>query len=143
MQQKEFSAHFSLNRSLDRQRIIIIGGTSGFGMATAKAASAEGASVIVASSRKTNVDRALNELPPGAEGYVLDVTQESAVANFFSTVGEFDHLVFTAGETLDLGEFALIDLDRARRFFEIRFWGAVGQRLGTPLNESDRPDRSS
>ncbi|MBV8414224.1 MAG: hypothetical protein JO251_03335 [Verrucomicrobia bacterium] len=36
-------------------------------MATAKAASAEGASVIVASSKKTNVDRALAELPAGAE----------------------------------------------------------------------------
>jgi NAD(P)-dependent dehydrogenase (short-subunit alcohol dehydrogenase family) len=125
MQQSESSARFSHNHSLQRQRIIIIGGTSGFGMATAKAASAEGASVIVASSRKENVDRALNELPPGAEGHVLDVTQESTVADFFSTVGEFDHLVFTAGETLDIGEFAIVDLERARQFFEIRFWGAV------------------
>jgi NAD(P)-dependent dehydrogenase (short-subunit alcohol dehydrogenase family) len=115
----------SLNHSLEQQRIIIIGGTSGFGMATAKAASAEGATVMVASSRKANVDRALNELPPGMEGHVLDVTQESAVADFFSTVGEFDHLVFTAGETLDLGEFASADLKRARRFFETRFWGAI------------------
>jgi NAD(P)-dependent dehydrogenase (short-subunit alcohol dehydrogenase family) len=125
MQQKESSARFSLNRSFERQRIIIVGGTSGFGMAIAKAVSAEGASVIVASSRKANVDRALNELPPGAEGHVLDVTQESAVADFFSTVGEFDHLVFTAGETLDIGEFAMLNLERARQFFEIRFWGAV------------------
>jgi len=75
-------------------------------MATAKAASAEGASVIVASSKKTNVDRALAELPTGAEGHVLDVTQESAVTDFFSTIGEFDHLAVTAGESLDLGEFA-------------------------------------
>jgi NAD(P)-dependent dehydrogenase (short-subunit alcohol dehydrogenase family) len=125
MQQKESSGRFSLNRSFECQRIIIVGGTSGFGMATAKAASAEGASVIVASSRKANVDRALNELPPGAEGHVLDVTQESAVADFFATVGEFDHLVFTAGETLDIGEFAMLNLERARQFFEIRFWGAV------------------
>ena len=48
-------------------------------MATAKAASAEGASVIVASSKKSNVDRALADFPSGAEGYVLDITQESAV----------------------------------------------------------------
>ena len=44
-------------------------------MATAKAASAEGASVIVASSKKSNVDRALAELPAGAEGHVLDITR--------------------------------------------------------------------
>src|SRR3984893_7379334 len=125
MQQTDLPARPSLNRSLEGQRVIIIGGTSGFGMATAKAASAEGASVIVASSKKTNVDRALAELPAGAEGHVLDITQESAVTDFFSSIGEFDHLAVTAGESLDLGEFAAIDLEKARRFFEVRFWGAV------------------
>src|SRR5260370_32588680 len=97
MQQIKSPARPSLNRSLKGQRVVIIGGTSGFGMATAKAASAEGASVIVASSKKTNVDRALAELPAGAEGHVLDITEESAVTDFFSTIGEFDHLAVTTG----------------------------------------------
>jgi NADPH:quinone reductase-like Zn-dependent oxidoreductase len=66
-------------RSLQGLRVVIIGGTSGFGMAAAKATSAEGASVIIASSKKINVDRALADLPSGVEGYVLDITQESAV----------------------------------------------------------------
>jgi NAD(P)-dependent dehydrogenase (short-subunit alcohol dehydrogenase family) len=117
MQPTILPARPSLHRSLAGQRVVIIGGTSGFGMATAKAASAEGASVIVASSKKTNVDRALAELPAGAEGHVLDVTRESAVTNFFSTIGEFNHLAVKAGESLDLGEFATVDLEKARRFF--------------------------
>jgi NAD(P)-dependent dehydrogenase (short-subunit alcohol dehydrogenase family) len=125
MQQTKSSARSSLNRSLEGQRVVIIGGTSGFGMATAKAASVEGASVIVASSKKTNVDRALSELPAGVEGHVLDITQQPAVADFFSAIGEFDHLAVTAGEALDMGEFATVDLEKARRFFEVRFWGAV------------------
>jgi len=125
MQQTKSPARFSPNHSLEGQRVVIIGGTSGFGLATAKAASAEGASVIVASSKKANVDRALGELPAGAESRVLDITQESAVTDFFSTIGEFDHLAVTAGEALDLGEFAAVDLEKARRFFEVRFWGAV------------------
>src|SRR5258708_38430685 len=79
MQQTKSPTRPSLNRSLERQRVVIIGGTSGFGMATAKAASAEGASVIVASSKKPNVDRALADLPAGAEGQALDITQESPV----------------------------------------------------------------
>ena len=45
--------------------------------------------------------------------------------DFFSTIGEFDHLTVTAGESLHLGEFAALDLEKARRFFEVRFWGAV------------------
>jgi NAD(P)-dependent dehydrogenase (short-subunit alcohol dehydrogenase family) len=125
MQHTNTSDRFPLNRSLLGQRIVIIGGTSGFGLATAKAASAEDASVIVASSKKVNVDRALTELPTGAEGHVLDITQESAVREFFSAVGAFDHLVVTAGESLDLGEFTVLDLERARRFFETRFWGSI------------------
>jgi NAD(P)-dependent dehydrogenase (short-subunit alcohol dehydrogenase family) len=79
MQQIKSLAGSSLNRRLEGQRVVIIGGTSGFGMATAKAASAEGASVIVASSKKSNVDRTLADFPSGAEGYVLDIIQESAV----------------------------------------------------------------
>jgi NAD(P)-dependent dehydrogenase (short-subunit alcohol dehydrogenase family) len=125
MQQTKSFARSSLNCTLERQRVVIIGGTSGFGMATAKAASAEGASVIVASSKRANVDRALAELPAGVEGHVLDITQESAVADFFSAIGEFDHLAVTAGESLDLAEFTAVDLEGARRFFEVRFWGAV------------------
>ena len=30
-----------------------------------------------------------------------------------------------ASESLDLGDFATVDLEKARRFFEVRFWGAV------------------
>ncbi len=125
MQQTISPARFSLNRSLEAQRVVTIGGTSGFGMTTAKAASAEGASVVVASSKKTNVDRALAGLPDGTEDHVLDITQESAVTDFFSTIGEFDHLAVTAGKSSDLGEFAAADLEKARRFFEVHFWGAV------------------
>ena len=125
MQQIKSLAGSSLNGRLEGQRVVIIGGTSGFGMATAKAASGAGAAVIVASSKKANVDRALADLPVGAEGHLLDVTQESAVMDFFSTIGEFDHLVFTAGEVLDLGAFADVDLEKARQFFEVRLWGAI------------------
>jgi hypothetical protein len=45
----------------------------------------------------------------GVEGYVLDITQESAVKDFFSSIGEFDHLAVTAGESLDFGAFLDVD----------------------------------
>jgi NAD(P)-dependent dehydrogenase (short-subunit alcohol dehydrogenase family) len=60
--------------------------------------------VIVASSRKERVDGAAARLPEGAEGHVLDLTSEEQVRTFFDRVGELDNLVFTAGETLQLGE---------------------------------------
>jgi NAD(P)-dependent dehydrogenase (short-subunit alcohol dehydrogenase family) len=41
-------------------------------------------------------------------------------------LGSFDHLVFTAGETLQLGPLADTDLAAARRFFDLRYRGAYG-----------------
>jgi NAD(P)-dependent dehydrogenase (short-subunit alcohol dehydrogenase family) len=57
MQQTKSSAQLSLKRTLEGQRVVTIGGTSGFGMAAAKAASAEGASVIVASGHPRTSNR--------------------------------------------------------------------------------------
>src|ERR1700676_2769296 len=125
MQETKFQESQRPNRTLNGQRIVLIGGTSGFGFATARAAASEGAAIIVASSSKTKVDQAVAQLPAGVEGHVLDITREASVEAFFSKIGEFDHLAVTAGESLNLGEFATIKLENARRFFETRFWGSL------------------
>ncbi|HTJ01352.1 MAG TPA: SDR family NAD(P)-dependent oxidoreductase, partial [Methylovirgula sp.] len=44
---------------LDGQRIAILGGSSGIGLATAQAAAKQGASLIIASSNKARIDEAL------------------------------------------------------------------------------------
>lgn len=49
--------------TLRGQRIILFGGTSGVGFATAEAAAREGASVVVVSSRKEKVHNAILRLP--------------------------------------------------------------------------------
>src|SRR5260370_14112766 len=53
---------------LHGQRVVILGGTSGIGLATAKAAARCGAEVTVISRQPASVDRALAELPPGTGG---------------------------------------------------------------------------
>jgi NAD(P)-dependent dehydrogenase (short-subunit alcohol dehydrogenase family) len=110
--------------TLRGKRIVVLGGSSGIGLATAQAAAREQASVVIASSREASVDRALATLPAGAEGHVLDLADETAVRALFARLGGFDHLVFTAGETLRLGSLASTDMEAARRFFELRYWGA-------------------
>lgn len=109
--------------TLARKRVILIG-TSGFGFATAEKAASEGAQIVIASSRQERVDSALKRLPDSAEGYRVDLTRVEQVNTFFDQVGPFDHLVFTAGETLQLGELAVTTLEQAKEFFNIRFWGA-------------------
>jgi NAD(P)-dependent dehydrogenase (short-subunit alcohol dehydrogenase family) len=109
---------------LKGKRIVLLGGSSGIGLATAQAAGVEGASVVIASSRKARVDEALATLPADAEGHALDLADETAVQALFATLGDFDHLVFTAGETLQLGRLASTDVRAARSFFALRYWGA-------------------
>src|SRR5205085_11712563 len=112
------------NMTLSGKRIVLLGGTSGIGFATAKMAANEGAAIVVASSRRESIDRAVARLPEGTEGHVLDLTSEEQVRDFFNRLGAFDHLVFTAGETLLLRELSATSVEQARHFLDLRFWGA-------------------
>jgi len=119
--------------SLSGKRVVILGGTSGIGLATAKAAEREGAAVVIASSRRERLDRALAALRSGAEGEVVDVADESQVRALFERIGAFDHLVFTAGESLQLEPLAAMQVERARGFVNVRFWGAfMAAKYGSP-----------
>ena len=111
--------------TLTEKRIVVLGGSSGIGLATAQAAAKAGALVVIASSRKARVDAALSVLPAGTEGHTLDLSDEAEVRALFAKLGGFDHLVFTAGESLQLGDLADTDIAAARRFFDLRYWGAL------------------
>jgi NAD(P)-dependent dehydrogenase (short-subunit alcohol dehydrogenase family) len=112
-------------RSLKGKRVVLLGGTSGFGLATALTAAEEGAEVIVVSSQQQRVDEALASLPQGSKGYTANLVDEKQIASLFSQIGEFDHLVFTAGETLRLSDLSTLNFDEARQFYDLRFWGAL------------------
>lgn len=119
--------------SLNGKRIVLIGGTSGFGLATAKAAAAEGADLVVVSSRQSSVDKALSILPESTQGYAVDVSDEQQVEELFKKVGEFDHLIFSAGEALQIGNLTDANIADSRKFFNVRYWGALmAVKYGSP-----------
>jgi NAD(P)-dependent dehydrogenase (short-subunit alcohol dehydrogenase family) len=111
--------------TLRDKRVAVLGGTSGIGLATARLAAGQGATVIVASSNPDSVKRALDTLPDSATGEAVDLTDGAAVKAFFDRTGPVDHLVFTAGEPLTLLEVASMDLAAARQAFELRYFGAL------------------
>jgi NAD(P)-dependent dehydrogenase (short-subunit alcohol dehydrogenase family) len=111
--------------TLKGKRIVILGGTSGLGFATAEASAREGAEVVIVSGTQERIARGLAALPADSEGHVVDLTDEAQVSGFFAQIGTFDHLVYTAGDALLLGELAATSLADARRAFEVRFWGAL------------------
>lgn len=110
---------------LRNKRVVILGGSSGIGFAVAEQASTQGAKIVIASSNPERVQKAVEELEGDAQGHTLDLSDESAVENFFAKLGAFDHLVFTAGDELRLHDLATTDLKQARRAFELRYWAAL------------------
>ncbi|TAL56245.1 SDR family oxidoreductase [Pandoraea sp.] len=111
--------------NLEHQHVVLLGGTSGIGLATAQAALAAGASVSVVSSRSVRVAEAVAKLGDRAKGYTVDLSSESAVRALFGQIGVFDHLVYSAGDSLRTGALTSMELTTVRQIFEVRFFGAI------------------
>ena len=111
--------------TLTGQKVVVIGGSSGMGLATAQAAAHAGASVTIASSSMDRLDTALATLPAGADAVVVDSRDEDAIAALFEHVGHLDHLVYTAGDSVAPRPLVDQSLDEARRKLDVRFWGTV------------------
>jgi NAD(P)-dependent dehydrogenase (short-subunit alcohol dehydrogenase family) len=118
---------------LQDKRVIILGGSSGIGLAVAEQASSEGAKVVVVSSNPERVQKAVQSVGGEVDGQTVDLSEEEAVAALFTKLGPFDHLIFTAGDSLRLHELAATDLKQARRAFELRYWSALAAvKYGSP-----------
>ncbi|XVU28450.1 SDR family oxidoreductase [Actinoplanes sp. CA-054009] len=107
--------------NIAKQRVVVIGGTSGIGYATAAAAVDRGAEVIVVSHNEQRVREAAAQL--GVTGLAADLTDPPA--GLFDQIGPFDHLVYTAGEQLSLAPIASMEIAQARQFFGLRYFGAL------------------
>jgi NAD(P)-dependent dehydrogenase (short-subunit alcohol dehydrogenase family) len=111
-----------MDMTLKNQRVVVIGGSSGLGLATAKLAAAQGASVLIAGRSREKLDKALQEIGHGAEARPLDVTREADVAEFFEGAGPLDHLT-TPGNQGARGPFLELPVEKARAGFDSKFWG--------------------
>jgi NAD(P)-dependent dehydrogenase (short-subunit alcohol dehydrogenase family) len=112
------------SRSLEGKKVVLLGGSSGIGLATAQAAAAEGAQIIIGSGNQTRIDEALKTLPGNSRGYAVNLNKEENICEFFDKVNGLDHLVYTAGENLNLQMIRETDISGARNFFNLRYWGA-------------------
>jgi NAD(P)-dependent dehydrogenase (short-subunit alcohol dehydrogenase family) len=119
--------------SLSGKRVVILGGTSGIGLATAGAAQRAGAAIVVVSSRKERVESAVAALAQGAQGEIANLSDAAQMEALFARIGAFDHLVFTAGENLQLATLETLPIEQARAAFDLRYWGAfMAAKYGAP-----------
>ncbi|WP_316845757.1 SDR family oxidoreductase [Pedobacter psychrodurus] len=110
--------------TLEGKTVIVLGGSSGLGFATAQAAAQDGANVVIVSGNQNRIDEALTFLPENCSGSAVDLSKEENIKDFFASVTPFDHLVYTAGENLTLHTINETNIDEARTFFNLRYWGA-------------------
>ncbi len=112
-------------------KTVIIGGSSGMGLCLAQKLYALGHEIVIASRSKDKLGKAVKTIGK-AESYVLDVTKEKEVIQFFQAVGPFDHLVTSASDFV-MGSFLNMPLDQAKGFFDSKFWGQyTAAKYGAP-----------
>ncbi len=103
------------------QKVVVVGGSSGIGLATAELAKREGADIVIASRNAQRLAAAAG--PLGAAAIAADVTDDGSVAELFRKCGAVDHVVVTAAQ-LRSGPFKSVSMDDARATMESKFWGA-------------------
>lgn len=93
-------ARYSREVKLTNKRVLIIGGSSGIGLATAQAAHREGAETIIAARTSASLEAARTTFDTSdrVKAHTVDVTKEENVAQLFRSIGELDHIVVTAAE---------------------------------------------
>lgn len=104
------------------ERVAILGGTSGIGLATARMLAEAGARVIVAGRDPAKLERALAELPQGCEGKCVDASDRAGLDRLAAGLGRIDHLVLSLAAGGGAGSFHELDLAALRRVVEGKAW---------------------
>ncbi|OKO87459.1 SDR family oxidoreductase [Bradyrhizobium sp. AS23.2] len=107
--------------TLAGKKVVVVGGSSGIGLATAELAKSQGADVIIASRNAAKLDPVAERLKVTA--IPTDVRSDQSVADLFRGTGPVDHVVLTAAQ-LRTGPFKTVAMEDVRGTMEGKFWGA-------------------
>ena len=109
---------------LTGQTVVVIGGSAGIGLESARRARAEGASVVLTGRNPDRLERAAAEL--GAlSSAAFDATDPAALDRFFGDLPKpVDHVLVTGGGPY-YAHLADLDRERAHRDFDEHLWLAV------------------
>ena len=106
------------------QTVVVIGGSAGIGLETARRARAEGADVILTARDPDRLQRAAAELA-GRSTAAFDATDPDALDRFFADLPEtIDHVMVT-GPGPYYAALADLDRERAHRDLDDHLWLAV------------------
>jgi NAD(P)-dependent dehydrogenase (short-subunit alcohol dehydrogenase family) len=106
-------------------KVVIIGGTSGVGLATAQKFGQNGGNVIIAGRDPQKLNAALQLLGASYSGYTVDATSEDQLKDLYIKIGRFDHLILSLSGAKGAGLFTGLQFDDLRAGFEAKFWAQV------------------
>ncbi|MDR6232282.1 SDR family oxidoreductase [Pseudomonas oryzihabitans] len=107
---------------MSQQHIVILGGSSGIGLACARELLAGAHRVTLAGRDPQRLARAAQTLQGDLATFELDAAATDGLADAFTRIGRFDHLVLALGSGKGVGPFASISLAEVRLGFEEKFF---------------------
>ena len=102
--------------------VLVVGGTSGIGLAVASRLAAEGHRVTVTGRDPDRVAAALGLLGKHARAAAVDAADAVAVQQFVETLDTIGHLVLAASGGAGAGPFRELDLTALRSGFDGKLW---------------------
>ena len=113
-----------MNNALQDKRILIVGGSSGIGLAVAKQACKAGGKVVIASRNAVkNHNNLATIVGHEVETYSFDVTSGLETETELKKIGAIDHLVITTRPEITSAPFIETSLEQVKKAFESKFWG--------------------
>ena len=113
-----------MTTALNGQTVIVIGGSAGIGLETARQARAEGADVILTGRDPGRLEQAAAELGARSSA-AFDAADPAALDRFFQDLpGPVDQVMVTAGRPY-YAPLADLDRERAHRNFDEHEWMAI------------------
>lgn len=106
---------------LEGKRVVVIGGSSGIGLAIGRQARAEGASLVITGRDLGKLSQAASALGGDTQSFAGDAHDHAHLENLIATLPEFDHLVSMIGDTM-AGGFLQTPLDTMQRVLHSKFW---------------------
>jgi NAD(P)-dependent dehydrogenase (short-subunit alcohol dehydrogenase family) len=115
----------NLGRELEGATVVVIGGSSGIGLAVAQRAGAFGATVVIASRSLERLEAARGLIGADTAVYELDVLNPGQVEETFASLGALDHVVSSIPSHCPVGALESLDLSAARTALELKLFGNV------------------
>lgn len=118
-------AKLNLTDELRETTVLVVGGSSGIGLAIAQRAHASGATVAIASRSSERLETARGLIGSDAAVYPLDVSSAEQVDEAFEALGPLDHIVSSIPSHSPVGALESLDLSAARAALDLKLFGNV------------------